>query len=140
MRGPVVVDASVLVIAFADGSSAGTAVRDRLWGTVRHAPHLVDAEVGNVLRRMLLRGDITRTEAEGSRILARTAVRHAHTGPIGKQAWALRAGLTFYDAIYVAVAKLLDAPLLTADGRLANAPGPRCRIEVLGNSKGQAPR
>ena len=47
------------------------------------------------------------------------------------RAWELRANATVYDAVYVALAELLDAPLVTADGKLANAPGIRCRIEVL---------
>jgi predicted nucleic acid-binding protein len=45
--------------------------------------------------------------------------------------WALRDNLTVYDAAYVALAEAFDAPLLTADARLARAPGPRCTVEVL---------
>jgi len=45
--------------------------------------------------------------------------------------WALRENLTVYDAAYVALAECLGVPLLTADSRLANVPGARCRIEVL---------
>ena len=47
------------------------------------------------------------------------------------RAWELRSNATVYDAVYVALAELLDAPLVTADSKLANAPGIRCRIEVL---------
>jgi predicted nucleic acid-binding protein len=49
--------------------------------------------------------------------------------------WELRENLTIYDAAYVALAELLQADLLTADGRLAAAPGPRCGIEVLQPSR-----
>lgn len=45
--------------------------------------------------------------------------------------WELRDNLSAYDATYVAVAEALESPLLTADGRLARAPGPRCTITVL---------
>jgi len=48
-----------------------------------------------------------------------------------ERCWELRANLTTYDAAYVALAELIDAPLVTLDSRLADAPGPRCTIEVL---------
>jgi predicted nucleic acid-binding protein len=56
-------------------------------------------------------------------------VRH---GALLDRCWELRDNLTVYDAAYVALAELLDATLVTADGKLANTPGPRCPIEVLG--------
>jgi predicted nucleic acid-binding protein len=55
--------------------------------------------------------------------------RHSHTALLPR-AWALRATLTAYDAVYVALAEALDAPLVTRDARLARAPGVRARIEV----------
>jgi len=45
--------------------------------------------------------------------------------------WELRDNLTIYDAAYVALAEALEVLLLTGDGRLANATGPTCNIEVL---------
>jgi predicted nucleic acid-binding protein len=47
------------------------------------------------------------------------------------RAWGLRGHLTFYDALYVALAEVLDAPLVTFDARIAGAPGAVARIEVL---------
>jgi predicted nucleic acid-binding protein len=47
------------------------------------------------------------------------------------RAWELRTNLSADDALYVALAEQLDAPLLTADARLAKAPGLRCPVEVL---------
>ena len=44
--------------------------------------------------------------------------------------WELRATLTAYDAVYVALAEVLDAPLLTCDGRIASAPGHHASIEL----------
>ena len=49
-----------------------------------------------------------------------------------ERCWELRANVTVYDAVYVALAELLDAPLVSADRKLANAPGLRCHIELLG--------
>ena len=48
-----------------------------------------------------------------------------------ERCWELRANVTVYDAVYVALAELLDAPLVTADRKLANAPGIRCQVEVV---------
>ena len=45
--------------------------------------------------------------------------------------WELRGNLTIYGASYVALAEALEVSLLTGDGRLARAPGPRCPIEML---------
>jgi predicted nucleic acid-binding protein len=56
--------------------------------------------------------------------------RYAH-GSLLARIWELRDNVTPYDAAYVALAELLDTTLLTADARLASAPGPRCRIELL---------
>jgi predicted nucleic acid-binding protein len=51
--------------------------------------------------------------------------------PLLARCWELRATLTAYDAAYVALAELLQAPLVTADGKLSGADGPRCPIDVL---------
>jgi predicted nucleic acid-binding protein len=42
--------------------------------------------------------------------------------------WQLRGNLTAYDASYIALAEALDCPLLTADRRLAGAPGVRATV------------
>jgi predicted nucleic acid-binding protein len=47
------------------------------------------------------------------------------------RAWELSTNLSAYDALYVALAEQLNAPLLTADARLARAPGLSCPVEVL---------
>ena len=49
----------------------------------------------------------------------------------GRRIWELRENLTGYDATYVALAEYLESPLLTADARLGNAPGPTCPITVV---------
>lgn len=60
--------------------------------------------------------------------MARRTLRHQL---LLDRAWELRANVRGWDAMYVALAELLDATLLTTDARLARAVGPRCRIDVL---------
>ncbi len=97
-------------------------------------PHLIDAEVGNVLRRRVLRGELSAADGE---VLLGAAVplidhRYEMTGSLARAAWELRENLTFYDALYAALAQALDAPLLTCDERLGRASGPPCAVEVVG--------
>ena len=118
-----VVDASALLVAVCNHDAAGEAARSLLIDKVRHAPHLIDAEVGNVLRRQERRGDLSGRAAATARLLAQRAVgvRHEHQGPLGEAAWALRHKLSFYDALYAGLAQALGVPLVTADAGLAQA-------------------
>lgn len=129
-----VVDASVLVEYLAGGEHADQA-RARLVTseTGMWAPHLVDAEVGHVLRRAVLAEQIRPNAArEALRDLADLPLRRApHTGLL-ERAWALRSNLSFYDALYVALAERVDLPLVTLDARLAAAPSLRAKVELLG--------
>jgi predicted nucleic acid-binding protein len=56
--------------------------------------------------------------------------RHPHS-TVARAAWGLRHNFSYYDALYVALAARLRAPLLTTDKRLANAPGLPCDVEVI---------
>lgn len=99
---------------------------------VIHVPHLLAVEVSQVLRRMekasLVEPDRAR---EATLDLADLdAVRHSHEDLLPRM-WELRQNLTCYDAAYVALAEDLDAPLLTLDSKLANAPGNSARIELV---------
>ncbi len=58
-------------------------------------------------------------------------IRVFPAAPLLRRVWELRQDLTAYDACYVALAEAVERPLLTADRRLANAPGLRCEVEVL---------
>ncbi len=97
-----------------------------------HAPHLLDLEVAQVLRRYTVRGALRPTRGLAALRLLRAfpLTRHAHA-PLLPRIWALRGHLTAYAAAYVALAELLDAPLVTRDRRLGAAPGHRARIEVM---------
>ena len=131
-----VVDASVLVTALADDDRDGDAVRARLRRAEElAAPELVDLEVFSVLRRQLNRGQLDRRRAD----LALTDLRifpldrYSHLSLL-ERVWELRDALTPYDAAYVALAEMLDCPLLTGDARMAKGAahgGSPVAVEVL---------
>ena len=126
------VDASALAPALADDGPDGDAARARLRGEALVAPELIDLETTSVIRRALRAGQI---DARRARLalsdLVELPLRRAPHKPLLTRCWELRENLTVSDAAYVAVAEILDVVLVTADGRLANAPGPRCAIELL---------
>lgn len=127
-----VVDASVIAAALADDAADGDRARARLHGETLAAPDLVDLEVTSVLRGRLAGGhlDLRRAELALGDLLA-LPFQRIPAARLLPRCWDLRDNLTVYDAAYVALAEALDATLLTADARLAKAPGPRCAIEVL---------
>lgn len=96
-----------------------------------HAPHLLDLEVAQVLRRYVSRGELI--ESRGREALDVLSffplTRYSHE-PLLSRIWALRERLTAYDAAYVALAEALGDTLLTRDQRLARTRGIRTRIEV----------
>jgi predicted nucleic acid-binding protein len=128
----IVVDASVIVTALADDGDDGDRTRARLSGERLAAPHLIDVEVASAWRRLAATGDLDDRRAalalEDLRALRLERVVHA---PLLDRCWELRTNLTVYDAAYVALAEALGVDLLTADAKLAEAPGLRCRVEVL---------
>jgi predicted nucleic acid-binding protein len=129
----IVVDASVVAPALADDGADGDTARARLRGQTLVAPEIVDLEVLSVIRRAHLAGrlDERRTALALEDLLALDLRRVAHRALL-RQAWTHRTNLSVYDAAYVALAELLDVVLVTADERLASAPGLGCRVEVLG--------
>lgn len=128
----IVVDASVVVTALADDGPDGEHARRRLRGVRLAAPHVIDLEVTAAWRRLASAGDLDPRRAEMAiadlRSLRLDRVPHA---PLLDRCWELRANLTVYDAAYVALAEVLDTTLLTADSRLAHAPGRRCPTDLL---------
>ncbi|SRR6266545_2248034 len=96
------------------------------------APHLIDAEVGQVLRRFVRAGqlDAVRAKQAIEDLLAMPIVRYPH-GPLLQRAFELRENATVYDALYLALAEALDAPLITRDGALDTVPGCRAQVEAL---------
>lgn len=128
-----VVDASVIVVALSDDGPDGDAARTPLRGEDTAAPELLDLEMASVLRRQVASGaiDAKRADLALADLAALPLQRSPHL-PLLWRVWELRDDLTAYDAAYVALAEAVGAPLLTADRRLARAPGPRCPIEVVG--------
>lgn len=128
-----VVDASVIVELLSDGQHA-EAARERL-DAEEHtlwAPHLIDAEVGHALRRSVRLGELT-ADAAGRALweVDDLPVERVEHELLIHVAWGLRENFSFYDGLYVALAMMLDEPLLTFDARLARS-GVEVPIEVLG--------
>ncbi|HTU62430.1 MAG TPA: type II toxin-antitoxin system VapC family toxin [Polyangiales bacterium] len=126
-------DASA-VIALLLGTDGASAVRSKINGAAQtlHAPHLLDVEVGQVLRRYCLFEGLApeRAELALQDLLALDIHRYSHE-PMLARIWELRANLTAYDAAYVALAEVLPAPLLTLDARLARAAGHSARVTLV---------
>lgn len=129
----IVVDASVLVTGLADDGLGGDQVRARLRHEHLVAPHLLDLEVISAWRRLAASGALDERRAALARHdLASLRIDRIAHSPLLERCWELRGSLSVYDAAYVAIAELLEVPLLTADRRLAAASGMRCEVEVLG--------
>ncbi|MEA2856413.1 MAG: hypothetical protein QOH98_734 [Methylobacteriaceae bacterium] len=129
----IVVDASALLEVLLR-TSAARGVEDRLFGPGQtlHAPHLLDVEVAQVIRRYASNGEI---DGERGRValadLADLPLQRYPHDFLLPRIWDLRNNLTAYDAAYVALAEALDTPLLTRDRRLAAAAGHRAQIELV---------
>ena len=96
------------------------------------APHLLDAEVGQVLRRLVIGRALSAPRARDALddLAALPIQRFAH-GPLLARAFELRQNTTIYDALYLVLAEGLRAPLLTRDRALAAIPGHRAKVIVL---------
>ena len=93
---------------------------------------MIDLEVVSAWRRLVAAGHLDDRKATLALAdLASLRLERVPHGPLMDRCWELRANLTVYDAAYVALAELMEVDLLTADTRLAAAPGIRCRIELL---------
>ncbi|MCP9900679.1 type II toxin-antitoxin system VapC family toxin [Cyanobium sp. Cruz CV13-4-11] len=124
----IVADASAVVAALLNDGPA----RQSLSSQPVHAPHLLDAEVLSVLRRLNLAGRLDQHLAEAMiEALAQLGIRRHGGTELLFRIWGLRGNLTAYDASYVALAESLACPLLSADRRLARAAGPLCAIHLV---------
>ena len=97
-----------------------------------HAPHLLDVEFTQSLRRLIFTNKVAEARAELAldMLMDLTLIRHTHF-PFLSRIWELRAMLSAYDAAYVALAEALDMPLLTCDARLSRSHGHRAKIVLL---------
>jgi predicted nucleic acid-binding protein len=129
----IVVDSSAIIEVLLR-TSAASRVELRIFapGETLHAPHLLDVEVAQVLRRCSAAGELDSDRG-------REALEDLADFPIARyphdlflpRIWELRQNMTAYDAVYVALAEVLSAPLLTLDARLKSAPGHAAVIELV---------
>jgi predicted nucleic acid-binding protein len=131
----IVVDASAL-LEFLLQTPLGIRVEARLFrdGDELHAPHLIDVEVTQGLRRLARSGEVApdrATEAIAD-LVDLDLHRHGHLDLLTR-AWKLRHNITAYDAVYVALAEALGATVVTCDAALGTAPGHRTPVEVIGS-------
>jgi predicted nucleic acid-binding protein len=97
-----------------------------------HAPHLIDIEIVQALRRLVKLRLLASGRAEQALedLAGLVIVRHVH-GILLMRIWQLREAVSAYDGAYLAVAEALNAPLLTCDGKLARSHGHRVQVEVV---------
>lgn len=115
-----VVDASVVVAVLIDDGEDGYWAAEALLTDDLAAPEFMLIETTNVLRRFVANGLIPDSLANSAqRDLFRLDVQLYPFSPLADRVWSLRSNLTSYDAVYVALAESLDAPLATLDRRLA---------------------
>jgi predicted nucleic acid-binding protein len=97
-----------------------------------HAPHLLDLEVTQVLRRLVREGAVSdpRGDQALQDLLALRITRYPHDILL-RRIWQHRNNLTAYDAAYIALAERLSAPLITRDARLSAAAGHAAQVEVF---------
>ena len=129
----IVLDASALLEVLMNRPAADE-ILDRIFraGESLHVPHILDVEILQVLRRYSCSGDLdpTRGEQAVQDLLDFPLNRYPHE-PLLPRAWELRHNLTAYDAVYVALAEALDAPLLTRDAKLSSASGHAATITLV---------
>jgi predicted nucleic acid-binding protein len=129
----IVLDASAL-IEWLLQTPAAAKVEKSLFSPVAalHAPHLLDVEVTQVLRRYVTIGHLTPSRGEEALqdMLDLPLTRYPHDVFLWR-IWELRHNLTAYDATYVALAEALDAPLITCDSKIASASGHHAHVEVI---------
>jgi predicted nucleic acid-binding protein len=131
----IVVDASVVAVALGDDGADGERARVRLTDEALAAPELVDLEAVSVWRRHVAAKLMTaRRAALAVSDLENLPLQRSPHRPLLERIWELRHGVTPYDAAYIALAEVLDVVLVTADARLARAPGIRCQIEAISGS------
>jgi predicted nucleic acid-binding protein len=129
----IVLDASAAVDWLLQ-TTAGQRIEKRIYAHQEslHAPHLLDLEVAQVLRRLAKEGIVTTRRADEAirDLLDLRIARYAHSVLLAR-IWGHRHNLSAYDAAYVSLAEALGAALITRDAHLAAAPGHWATIELF---------
>lgn len=124
----IVVDASAATTALLNDGPA----RAHLSSQALCAPHLIDTEIISAMRRLVRTGQLSADQGwTAIDVWQQLAVARYPSERVSARVWELRDNVSPYDATYVAVAEFLDVTLLTADARLASAPGVRCAITLV---------
>jgi predicted nucleic acid-binding protein len=129
----IVVDASVLLDLLLARPGVGSISEQVLDDSnTLHAPHLLDLEVAQVLRRYVALGEIEAQRGlDALQDLTDIQITRYPHEPFLPRIWELRENLSAYDAAYVALAETLKAPLITRDAKLAGAPGNDAEVELV---------
>lgn len=129
MTDRIVCDASAVVAMLLDAGPTGQWVANVLTGADIFAPTLMPFECANVVRRQELSGAVSTDQAAQAHAdLVDLSVELWPYEVLADRVWRLRSNLSCYDAAYVALAEILDTPLITLDHRIKRAPGLRCQI------------
>lgn len=126
-----VIDTSALLEALV-ARDKPTGLIERLASEDLSAPHLVDVEVLSGLGRLVVTGELGEDRANDARtdFAAMAILRYPHPA-LSDRAWELRNNLSASDAVFVALAEVLDVPLITCDQQMGAAPGHRAAVEVF---------
>lgn len=128
----IVLDASVVALAVGAERDDARRARDSFAGERLYAPELVDLEVASYIRRGRRAGRIgSRRAIQALTALALMPIARVSHRPFLSRIWDLRDNVSPYDAAYVALAEVMEAPLLTADARLARAAGLGCEVVLF---------
>jgi predicted nucleic acid-binding protein len=128
----IVLDASAAVHLLLRTEGKGDWVLDRVVDEDRRVPQLFEYEVVSALRAASLRRELSPQRASlAFSDLEELSVTRYPPHALMSRVWELRSSLTAYDASYVALAEVLDVPLVTADARLGRAHGHGATVEVV---------
>jgi predicted nucleic acid-binding protein len=129
----IVIDASA-VLELVLRTERGRAVEERTLVPEEslHAPHLIDVEITQALRRLVQLKELTPNRAKQALDdHAALQIKRANHENMLERLWQLRESVTAYDATYVTLAEALESPLVTCDSKLARSHGHRAIIELI---------